>query len=362
MAAAACLGRADRPYRLLEQRQAVGSTWRQHYDRLHLHTMRRHSNLPHRVMPGHWPLYPSRDQVVTYLEDYAQHFDIAAEFGTTAERIEQVQSGWQVHTNRGLVAGANLVMATGYNRIPNVPQFPGLETFPGPVFHSSEYTNGQRFSGERVLVIGCGNSGAEIALDLCEHGAHASMVVRGPTYVSPRDLLGRPAQQTSIMMSKLPLWLADALGQATLRWVVGDLSPWGIRRPDLGPLRTIYERGRVPILDVGTLDKIKSGAIAVRPGVRSIQGDRVSFSDERQFAYDAIVMATGYTTGLPELFPDHSQLFDRRGQPCKFGEQALPGLYFIGFRNPPTGGLREITLEAQRVTEDINRSYRPAQT
>jgi cation diffusion facilitator CzcD-associated flavoprotein CzcO len=111
-----------------------------------------------------------------------------------------------------------------------VPALPGADAFGGLVVHSSAYRDPAPFAGKRTLVVGCGNSGAEIALDLAEHGVDVSMVVRGPVHVVPRDLLGRPSQSTNIMLSRLPLALRDALVSATMRLAVGDLSKWGIVR------------------------------------------------------------------------------------------------------------------------------------
>jgi len=199
-----------------------------------------------------------------------------------------------------------------------------------------------------------GNSGAEIALDLAEQGVDVSMVVRGPTHVVPRDLFGRPSQKTGVMMSRLPIGMRDAIIGPVLKLVVGDLSQWGIVRPKVGPQRMIEEHGRVPILDIGTIAMVKAGRIQVQPGVKSVRGRVVQFANGTEEQYDAMVLATGYTTGLGRIVHNFGAIADPRQRPHRFAEEtAIPGLYFVGFRNPATGALREIALEAPKVAASL---------
>jgi hypothetical protein len=353
LAAAACLRARSLPFVQLERATAIGPTWRNHYERLHLHTVRRHSALPMFPMPSEWPRYPSRAQVVSYLESYAAHFKLAPRLGVDVRKIAPQQDRWAVETSEGTWSARNVIVATGYNRVPNLPSFPGIGRFEGSVVHSADYRHGRDLAGRRVLVVGCGNSGAEIALDLCEQGAEASMVVRGPVHVLPRDLFGRPAQATSILLSRLPLRIADALGGLILRLVVGDLSRWGIRRPAKGPLRMVVEEGRVSLLDVGTIARVKAGEITVTPGVAAFHPREVEFADGSRRPFDAVILATGYRSGLRSLLPSVEGVLSRRELPVVHGEQAASGLWFTGFRNPPTGALREIGLEAPRIAAGI---------
>lgn len=336
----------------MERAAHVGNSWRNHYDRLHLHTVRAQSSLPLFPMPSDWPRYPSRAQVVEYLERYTAHFRLAVEPGVEVRHVTPAASGWRVEAAHRTWQVANVVFATGYNRVPKRPAFPGLDHFEGTCIHSAEYRSGRKYTGQRVLVVGCGNSGAEIALDLCEQGAQAAIVVRGPVHVLPRDLYGRPAQLTSILLSRLPLPLADAIGGAVLRIAVGDLSRWGIRRPAKGPLRMVVEEGRVSLLDVGTVARIKAGEIPVHPGVEAVEARAVRFVDGRTLPFDAIILATGYRSGLGDLLP-LPDVLDARGLPLRHGAEVRPGLWFCGYRNPPTGALREIALEAPRIAAGI---------
>ena len=360
LAVAACLKDHGLDPTILEQGDQVGLSWRRHYDRLHLHTERRHSSLPLYPLPATAAKFPSRKQVVDYLDDYAEHFGLRPCFGTRVERIESEGDGWSVVTDRGLFRAPHLVMTTGYNRIPRSPSFPGLASFGGPVLHSSEYTNGRAFSGQRVLVVGCGNSGAEIALDLFEHGARATLVVRSPIHVTRREVLGSSAQSSNILLGMLPVPVADFVAGAVLRWSIGDLKPWGIERPKEGPNLQIWKYGRVPLIDVGTIARIKDGNIGVSVGVESVGAHDVRFADGTEQAFDALVLATGFTTGLARLLPDDSSVLTERGHPIAHGSEAAPGLYFVGFRNPPTGALREIAREAPAVARSIARRERRA--
>ena len=355
LAVAACLRRIGIGFVVIERESQVAHTWRHHYDRLHLHTTKRHSTLPYQKYPKGVPRYPSRQQFVDYLEEYARRFQIEPMFETEVQRAFHDENQWVLETNKGAFRGSNLVVASGYNRIPKVPAFNGLERFGGEVLHSSQYKNGAPFNGKRVLVVGCGNSGAEIALDLHEHGAQTSLVVRNPIHVAPRDVLGNPSQNTNILLNKLPVGVADAIATTILRLIVGDLSSYGIHRPEEGPNAQILKYGRIPLIDVGTIAQIKNGHITVRPGVERFTETWVVFEDEKAEAFDAVIMATGYRSGLEEFMDDADSLLNERGYPNAFGEEMHEGLYFIGFRNPPTGNIRETHLEAKRIVASIQK-------
>jgi indole-3-pyruvate monooxygenase len=231
---------------------------------------------------------------------------------------------------------------------------PGIDSFGGSIVHASLYRNAAPYAGKRTLVVGCGNSGAEIALDLAEHGVDVAMVVRGPVHVIPRDLFGRPTQHTNILLSHLPLAVRDTIAAAATRLVVGDLSRWGIVRPAAGPNRMIEEHGRIPILDIGTIAQVRQGKIRVLPAVEEIGPDQVRFADGSRSSFAAIIFATGYTPGLGNIVQGFERIADTRGRPDRFGaESGISGLYFVGFKNPPTGALREIAREAPRVAESI---------
>ena len=194
------------------------------------------------------PRYPSRDQVVQYLQAYAAAHHIALRLGVTVHAVQRRGDRFNVDTSAGAMTPRVVVMATGYNGVPILPSVPGLNSFRGMAIHASLYKNAALYRGKRTLVVGCGNSGAKIALDLAEQAVDVAMVVRGPVHVIPRDIFGRPTQHTNILLSRLPLGLRDAIAMATIGLVVGDLSRWGIVRPATGPNRMIEESGVFPYL------------------------------------------------------------------------------------------------------------------
>jgi indole-3-pyruvate monooxygenase len=350
LATSASLRRAGLPHVVVDRDDDVAASWKRHYDRLHLHTVKRQSSLPFSPWPRDAARYPSRDAVVQYLERYVEAHGIAPRFGVEVGRVARENERFVVDTNAGRLTPRFVVVATGYNGVAVRPEFPGLATFSGSVVHTERYKNPRPYAAKRTLVVGCGNSGAEIALDLAEQGVDVAMVVRGPVHVVPRDILGRPSQETSIMLSRLPVAARDSLVSPILRLAVGDLSRWGIVRPAVGPNRLIEETGRIPILDVGTIAQVKAGWIRIVPGIEDVLTDSVRFADGSTEAFDAIILATGYRPGLERFIDGLAEISDQRGRPNRFGEETeVPGLFFVGFRNPPTGALREIAREAPRI-------------
>lgn len=354
LATSACLRRQGLAHVVLEREMQVAPAWERHYERLHLHTTKTHSGLPMNPWPKAAPRYPAREQVMQYLQAYAAEHQVAPRLGVTVHAVQRRGDRFAVDTSAGVMTPRVVVMATGYNAVPTLPSVPGLDSFSGSAIHAANYKNAAPYRGKRTLVVGCGNSGAEIALDLAEHGVDAAMVVRAPVHVVPRDMFGRPIQHTNILLSYLPLGLRDAIAIAAIGWVVGDLSRWGIVRPVMGPNRMIQEFGRIPILDIGTIAMIKRGKIRVLPAVQEILTDRVRFAGGAQHSFEAIIFATGYTSALSKVIEGFETIADARGRPHRFGEESgIAGLYFVGFKNPPTGALREIALEAPRVARSI---------
>jgi hypothetical protein len=360
LAVGACLRRAKREFVIVDGATAVGSAWRRHYERVHLHTVKRHSALPHRPFPRAWPTYLPRERFVAYLEDYARSFDLMPRLGEAVTRAEPVNGGWRVETSAGVHESRNLVVASGYNAVPHRPSFAGDDRFGGTILHSAEYRNSEPFRGKRVLVVGAGNTGAEIALDLSEHGAAAvDLCVRGPIHVVRRDVFGLPAQILAIVTSFIPVSVCDMLFRALVAVTVGDLSRFGIHRPAEGIVAQINRLGRIPLIDVGTVAMIERGRIGARPDIRELTQGGAAFIDGTAGEYDSVLLATGFRPRLDAFLARADEVLDARGYPRRFGREAeLPGLYFVGFHNAATGLLREIGREAKRAAEAISR--RPA--
>jgi cation diffusion facilitator CzcD-associated flavoprotein CzcO len=355
LAVGACLKRAGVPAIILEQSDRVGSAWHRHYDRLHLHTARLFSELPFAHFPKGTPRYPSRLQVIDYLEAYARQFELTPRFNQRVVSARFDNGRWQVRTQDEHYEAANLVVACGRNQDPYCPVWPGQESFAGPILHSSQYRNGEPFRGQKVLVVGFGNSGGEIAIDLCEHGAHPALAVRSAVNVIPRELLGIPILAIGIAQGRLPPRVSDRLNAVILRFAIGDLRQYGLRKLPHGPRTQITRDARIPLIDVGTLRLIKQGHVAVRQGIERFTSDGVVFTDGRQEHYDAVVLATGYRPRVDAFLQGALGAYDGNGAPLVSGREAAPGLYFCGYYVSPTGMLREIALEARQIAASIVR-------
>jgi cation diffusion facilitator CzcD-associated flavoprotein CzcO len=353
LASAACLKKRDIEAVVLEAGPELGTSWRNHYHRLHLHTAKRHSSLPGLPFPDEVPRYPSRAQMVAYLEQYAAQFGIVPRAGEAVWRIGAAGDRLTVDSARARYRAPVVVVATGTNRVPNPDRLPEQERFRGEILHSGSYRDGAPFAGRRVLVVGAGNTGAEIALDLVEHGATPTLSVRTPVNVVPRDFLGMPTQVTSIRMRRIPIKLADRIGRIVSRLAFGNLARHGLLRPALGPLSSIKLRGRIPLIDVGTVPAIKRGAIAVKPALARFTESGAEFSDGSTVEIDAAILATGYRPGLVEIV-DVAGALDEEGYPRDWkAGGAHPGLYFVGYEDVSTGLLREIALQAEAVAADV---------
>lgn len=355
LAVASCLGLRGVDAVLLEKGETVAPAWHHHYERLHLHSNKAASGLPGLPMPDDYPRYPSRDQVAEYMADYAKYAHADVRFGTEVTGIHHSDGHWSAETAGGEVFEADsVVIATGLSNTPRVPDYPGESEFRGEILHTSAYLNGEPYRGKRVLVVGFGNSAGEIALDLIEHGATTFLSVRSPSVVVPRDVLGIPILTMARWMSFLPPKLADAMSKPLLSLLVGDISKVGIPAADWGPIEQIATKGKIPLLDIGTMDALKSGDLTARPGIDRFTDTGVVFTDGTEDEFDAVVFGTGYEAAADRLLDSGEGLVDDRGVPLvSGGETAEDGLYFCGFREPPTGRLREIGLEAQRIADLI---------
>ncbi|MGC0376651.1 flavin-containing monooxygenase [Streptomyces sp. SAI-229] len=346
---------------VLERSDRVGDSWRRHYDRLRLHTTRRRSALPGLPMPRRFGRWPARDDVVRYLEKYAEHHRLEIVTGVEVSRVERTPdgTGWLLHATGGReLTGAAVVVATGFNHTPRVPDWPGRDTYTGEFLHASEYRNAKPFAGRDVLVVGVGNTGAEIAVDLVEGGAsRVRLAVRTPPHIVRRSTAGWPAQYSGILVRRLPVGLVDRLSRVQARVALPDLSDRGLPRPDSG-LCTRVREGAIPVQDVGLIDAVRKGKVEVVAAVEGFEEGKVVLADGDRVGPDAVVAATGYARGLEGLVGGLGVL-DDRGRPVVHGGRTpagAPGLYFTGFTNPISGNLRELALDAQRIAKAVVRA------
>jgi cation diffusion facilitator CzcD-associated flavoprotein CzcO len=343
---------------VLEQDMAIGGTWARRYDRLHLHTIRQLSALAHLPMPRRYPRYVARDQFVRYLQNYARRLGPNVITGCEVKRVTPLDGAdgatgpfWQVETNRGAWQSNVVVLATGQYRVPLLPSWPGRESFTGRLIHSIDYRNGQAWTGKRALVIGVGNSGAEIATDLADAGASfVAISIRTPPFLTRRQTYGLPVQLLGFPMSLLPPRTADKVALGVMHLAFGDMSRYGINAPGYSP----YQDQRVPLIDVGFAAAVKQGRIAIRPDVVDLTPTGAIFSNSQEEAFDLAVAATGFRSGLEDLLP-MLDLLDENGYPrFPSGEPtSQPGLYFIGFTHSLRGHLFEANRGSRRLAKNI---------
>ena len=353
LSAAAALKRKGIDAVVLEQDARIGGTWSRRYDRLHLHTVRGFSGLAHFPIPRRYPKYLSRDEFVTYLGEYTNHFDLKVFTDCEVGKIrpDKGAPGWTISTNRGDWRARAVVVATGQYRMPTIPPWPGRESFRGVLSHSVNYRNASPYVGKRVLVVGAGNSGAEIATDVAENGAtFVALSIRTPPAVVPRDPFGMPVQRTGIMLSALPARVADRIGRLTARLVLGDLTRYNIPVPSWGP----FSAQRIPLIDVGFVNAVKRGMVHIRPALESVTESEAVYVDGKREPFDAIIAATGFSPGLGDLL-DAENVLDESGEPrAQSGSPtAQPGLYFVGFVHSLRGHLFEANRASKRLARNV---------
>jgi putative flavoprotein involved in K+ transport len=351
LAVAAALSRAGVPSAVLERGRDVGSAWQARYDSLRLHTARWLSGLPGAPIPRRYGRWVARDDFVAYLREYADHFDVHPEFGVEVHRIDRQGEGWRLETSQGARDARAVVIATGYSRVPRLPDWPGRETFAGVLMHSSEYREPSPYRGWHVLVVGAGNSASEIALDLVGVGARVDLAVRTPPNIVRRDTFGVPSQLFGIAFNRAPERVMNPLSAALRRVSVPDLSAHGLPAPAGDGFTQFLRTRTVPILDHGFVGAVRAGRIRVVAPVDRVAGPEVYLRDGTILRPHAVLCGTGFRPGLEPLV-GHLGALDDKGMPRVHGTATLPdlpGLYFVGVTVELAGLLREIGLEARAV-------------
>ena len=343
---------------LVDKADRVGSSWSKHYDRLHLHTVRQLSGLPGMPIPRKYGAWVARDDVLQYLADYATDLDV--HLGVTATGLTR-DTRWHVATDQGTISADTVVVATGYNHTAKLPDLPGLSSYQGRLVHSSEYRNPAQLGGRSVLVVGPGNSGAEIAADLAESGADVSLAVRTAPNVVLRAVAGIPSQYLVMSIAMLPLRARDAISSFVQKVSVGNLSKYGIPKAPRGIVTQQLRDDVTPTIDVGLLAALRKGTVRVVPGVTGFTGDSVLLDDGSTVTPDSVVMATGFSRGLEGLVGPLGVLSGGKGRPAINADEQdarYPGLYFIGYSNPLEGNLRQLNIDAKRIARKVAKGRR----
>jgi len=338
---------------VLEKGDGVGMSWRSRYAELRLNSWRPMSKLQGRGMPRSCGRYPSRDDVVAYLEWFARCHEVSVHFATQLLGVHHDGDLWRLETSTRSMLCRYLVIATGWDTVPDMPSWPGAGGYRKELMHSSQFANASAYTGRAVLVVGAGNSGFDIASHLVRAGARVTMAMRTPPNIAARDLKGIPGQPLLVYLGdRLPEKLANTIFRIAQRVTFGDLSRYGIPRAPGGVYANHRLQGRSPAVDDGFVSAIKRGEARVVGPVERFDGDGVVLADGARLHPDSVICATGYRRGLESLV-GHLGVLGDDGVPIHHsGAPDHPyaaRLYFCGMWAPFSGQIRLGPIHARRI-------------
>ncbi|MFN8276737.1 MAG: NAD(P)-binding domain-containing protein [Chitinophagales bacterium] len=322
---------------IFEQSGVIGGNWVyteavEHssvYETTHIITSKRHSAYLDFPMPDHYPDYPSHWLMATYFQEYAKHFGVTpkVKFHTTVKHINRVDGRWQIIFERKGVVEEEvfdaLLVCSGHHWNPRFPKYEGI--FEGEFLHSHSFKNNKPFAGKRVLVIGAGNSGCDAAVEVCRVAATTAISMRRGYHFIPKFVFGEPADVIANRFQWVPDALLDMVYSLVLRLENGDITRFGLQRPDHGV------RQSHPVSNSELLYYIRHGRITPRPDISRFDGKMVHFTDGSKQEFDVIIAATGFKITFP--FFD-KQLIDFEDKPVRLYRRMLHPEYdhlaFIG--------------------------------
>jgi putative flavoprotein involved in K+ transport len=339
---------------VVEKAFAPAMSWRNRYDDFRLNTSGFMSHLPGQRIPLRSGRWPNKDDMVGYFDSYVRRQNITLALGCEVNRIDRVDGCWRADTSLGDVQAPAVVLATGRYRTPAVPPWPGLDRFTGDLVHSVDFRNAWPFRGRDVLVVGAGNSAADIAVQLAEDGARKVwLAVRTPPHLVRRAIGPIPSDVFLELFARVPARMVDPVIARLNRLLLGDLSPYGFGRPPLGLKATVETRGRIPTLADELVSVVRAGRIDVVAAVTTLETNRVILADGTAIAPDVIIAATGFDPDLDGLV-GHLGVLDDHGNPRGGFSSALgDGMFAIGHGIPPNGPLRAIRLAATPLAARI---------
>lgn len=335
---------------ILERSDSVASSWRTRPDNLRLTGGRRASTLPLSRFPHTKGTFPTRLELIDYLEQYAAAQKLNIRTGVTVRRIDPEDGKWRINTDTGPLAARHVIVATGLFAVPHVPDWPGGRLAAPRLIHSSSYRNPTPFIGQDVLIVGAGTTAMEIAGELDAAGARSiRMAVRTPPNIVPRIIGALPGVK---LMLRLPARIGDAQMRMIRRISIGDLTEFGLPVPPDGPFRLLKQRHTDPgIIDPATLHGIRSRRIVIVPTIERLDDGGAFLVDGSCIEVDHIIAATGFRPGLESLV-GHLGVLNERGDPSADAHRKYPGLYFSGFESVP-GQLAFCGSSARRITKSI---------
>ncbi|MGB6209234.1 flavin-containing monooxygenase [Mycobacterium sp.] len=339
---------------VVDKAAAPAVSWRNRYDNFRLNTNGFLSHLPGQRIPltaGRWP---TKEDMVRYFDRYVRRQNITLALGCEVTRIDRAAGGWLIDTPSEQIRTPAVVLATGKYHTPVVPPWPGLSGFTGQVVHSGDFRNAWPFRGRDVLVVGAGNSAADIAVQLADDGARKIwLAVRTPPHLVRRAIGPIPSDVFLELSARVPARMVDPLIAQLNRLLFGDLSVYGFGRPPLGLKATVEQRGRIPTLADELVDAVRAGRVEVVAAVAAVERRRVILDDGTAVTPEVIVAATGFSTDLDDLV-GHLGVLDEHGDPHGgFSSDLGNGMFAIGYGIPPRGPLRAIRLAATPLADQV---------
>jgi cation diffusion facilitator CzcD-associated flavoprotein CzcO len=311
------------------------------YESTHLISSKPFTQFPDFPMPDTFPDYPSHYQVKEYFDAYADHFGLRERISlnTTVTEVLADGDGWLLTAERGgrqwTLRYAAVVVANGHNWFPKMPQYPGQDTFVGEILHSADYKGADQLRDRRVLVVGAGNTGCDIAVEAAQNAEVTFHSTRRGYYYNPKFVFGKPSDQIAdqLLALRVPLALRRAAFGVTLRATMGKFESFGLQKPD----HAFFETH--PIVNQQLVYYVGHGDITPKPDVDHFDPDGAVFTDGSRADVDLVVFATGYLAVFPFL-ADQSLLDAEQGRPrlaLQMASPVSPTLWLSGLIQPDSG-------------------------
>lgn len=355
LAVARALSERDLPYTHLERHSAVGGIWdidnpgTPMYESAHFISSKTLSGFGGYPMPDSYADYPPREDILGYLRSFADDYGLTdrIEFGEEVVSVERNESGtWSVTRASGVRTDhSDVIVCSGAQWHPNEPVLPGR--FAGEVRHAITYRSASELRGKRVLIVGAGNSGVDIACDAARNAASATISMRRGYWFIPKHLFGKPVDVIGETGPHLPARVQGRVFAWLLRLLEGDLRAAGLPKPDHGLLESH------PIVNSLILHHLRHGDLSAKPDIVSTDGSTVHFTDGSSADFDLVILATGYEQRVPfaqELFGDshHPELY------LSAFSRPHPGLYAVGFVETNSGAYHLFDLQSQLIASYIH--------
>lgn len=343
------------PYRIVEQSDHIGSTWSNLYPSLRLNTTKFFSNLPWHNMPWYYWIFPTARQYHNYLLDAVRRRHLNIHFGVTVRRVSPgVQGGWLVETSAGTDEYPAVILASGRFNNPYTPDIPGLDTFTGHRIHAVDFHGTEPFAGERVLIVGNGPSGVDIASVLpAVSKVPVLLAIRSGIQLAPRYPWGLPKHAWMVLTEPIPERYRERVREMIFSQPLRGAAELGLKPPaEDRPGTAAVARGRELV------DAVRAGKVRIVPAPVRFGPNFAEMEDGTREEIDALILATGYRPALQYL--DIPYDIDANGWPLRDlsngpGYELLgyPGLYLVGVFYKGMGPLHNINAEAQIAVKEI---------